>query len=102
MENKTKPKGLNRYYKVTTIRNGRIDERVGYDSRKNHLPEPLLEKVKSLYWELGKRGFTAVLTTMRKAWCKELEPSEWPQAICCRTGIVDTGNRPAAPANNVC
>jgi hypothetical protein len=41
---------------------------LGYDSRKNHLPEPELEKVKTLYWELGRRGFTVVLKKIRKAW----------------------------------
>jgi len=41
---------------------------LGYDSRKNNLPEPPLAKVKTLYWELGRRGFTVVLKTIRKAW----------------------------------
>ena len=41
---------------------------LGYDSRKNRLPEPSLEKLKALYWELGRRGFTVVLKTIRKAW----------------------------------
>ena len=41
---------------------------LGYDSRKNHLPEPELKKVKSLYWELGRRGFTIILKEIRKAW----------------------------------
>lgn len=41
---------------------------LGYDSRKNHLPEAELEKVKSLYWELGRRGFTVVLKKTRGAW----------------------------------
>jgi len=41
---------------------------LGYDSRKNHLPEPALEKTKSLYWELGTRGFTVVLKKIRPAW----------------------------------
>lgn len=40
---------------------------LGYDSGKNHLPEPSLEKVKNLYWELGRRGFTVILKTIRKA-----------------------------------
>jgi len=43
---------------------------LGYDSGKNQLPEPELEKVKNLYWELGKRGFTVILKTIRKAWCQ--------------------------------
>jgi hypothetical protein len=41
---------------------------LGYDSRKNHLLEPELVKVKTLYWELGRRGFTVVLKKVRKAW----------------------------------
>lgn len=41
---------------------------IGYDSRNSHLPEPKLEKVKTLYWELGRRGFTVVLKKIRKAW----------------------------------
>lgn len=41
---------------------------LGYDSGKNHLPEPKLEKVKNLYWELGCLGFVVVLKTIRKAW----------------------------------
>jgi len=44
---------------------------LGYDSKNNHLPEPKLEKVKNLYWELGKRGFTVILKTIRKAWNEE-------------------------------
>ena len=41
---------------------------LGYDSGKNRLPEPNLEKVKSLHWELAKRGFTVIIKTIRKAW----------------------------------
>jgi len=41
---------------------------LGYDSRSNHLPEPKLEKVTRLYWELGRRGFVTVLKKIRKAW----------------------------------
>jgi len=41
---------------------------LGYDSGKNRLPEPELAKVQSLHWELGRRGFTVVLKTIRKAW----------------------------------
>lgn len=41
---------------------------LGYDSRKNRLPEPELEKVTSLYWELGIRGFTVILKKIRAAW----------------------------------
>ena len=43
---------------------------LGYDSGKNKLPEPKLEKVKSLHWELAKSGFVVVLKTIRKAWCE--------------------------------
>lgn len=41
---------------------------LGYDSGKNKLPEPKLAKVKSLYWELTKKGFVVILKTIRKAW----------------------------------
>lgn len=41
---------------------------LGYDSRRNHLQEPALEKVKSLYWELGRSGLTVVLKKIRPAW----------------------------------
>jgi len=41
---------------------------IGYDSKKNRLPEPALEKVKTLYWELGMRGFNVVLKKIRPAW----------------------------------
>jgi hypothetical protein len=44
---------------------------LGYDSRKSHLPEPDLEKVKRLYWELGVRGFTVALKKIRKAWWEQ-------------------------------
>ena len=44
---------------------------LGYDSREHHLPEPKLEKVKNLYWELGRRGFTVILKKIRKAWNEE-------------------------------
>lgn len=44
---------------------------LGYDSRKTRLPEPPLDKVKRLYWELGKRGFTVMLKTIRKAWWEQ-------------------------------
>jgi hypothetical protein len=40
---------------------------LGYDSGKNHLPEPKLEKVKTLHWELATRGFTVILKTIREA-----------------------------------
>jgi len=41
---------------------------LGYDSGKNKLPEPELEKVKNLHWELAKKGFVVILKTIRKAW----------------------------------
>lgn len=41
---------------------------LGYDSKRNYLPEPELEKVKILQWELAKTGFTVILKTIRKAW----------------------------------
>jgi hypothetical protein len=41
---------------------------LGYDSGKNHLPEPPLGKVKELQWALGTRGFSVVLKTVREAW----------------------------------
>ncbi len=41
---------------------------LGYDSGKNKLPEPELEKVKSLHWQLAKNGFVVILKTIRKAW----------------------------------
>jgi len=43
---------------------------LGYDSGKNRLPEPELEKVRNLHWELASRGFVVVLKTIRKAWCE--------------------------------
>jgi len=41
---------------------------LGYDSRNSHLPEPSLDKVKQLHWELGKKGFTVILKKIRPAW----------------------------------
>ena len=41
---------------------------LGYDSRKNRLPEPELAKVQRLYWELGRRGFIVFLKKIRRAW----------------------------------
>lgn len=40
---------------------------LGYDSKNNHLPEPALEKVKQLHWELSKAGFVVMLKTVREA-----------------------------------
>jgi hypothetical protein len=48
---------------------------LGYDSRSSGLPEPELEKVKQLYWELGTRGFTVILKKIRKAWWEESKSS---------------------------
>ena len=44
---------------------------LGYDSGKNKLPEPKLEKVRNLHWGLAKRGFVVVLKTIREAWCEQ-------------------------------
>jgi len=40
---------------------------LGYDSRKNSLPEPDLEKVKQLHWQLSREGFLVVLKKTRDA-----------------------------------
>ena len=40
---------------------------LGYDSKKCHLPEPELEKVRELHWELSKAGFVVMLKTIREA-----------------------------------
>lgn len=34
---------------------------IGYDTKKAGLPEPPIEKVKELYWELGRAGFAVML-----------------------------------------
>ena len=44
---------------------------LGYDSGKNRLPEPKLEKVKTLHWALATRGFTVILKTIREAWSQQ-------------------------------
>jgi len=41
---------------------------VGYDSKRNYLPEPELEKVKEFHWWLGKLGYVVILKTVRRAW----------------------------------
>ena len=41
---------------------------LGYDSGKNKLPEPCLDKVKTLHWQLAMKGFVVILKTIRKAW----------------------------------
>lgn len=38
---------------------------LGFDSKKNNLPEPPIEKVKELYWELGKLGIPVILKRIR-------------------------------------
>lgn len=40
---------------------------LGYDSKKNNLPEPELRKVKEFHWELSKAGFVVILKTIREA-----------------------------------
>jgi hypothetical protein len=40
---------------------------LGYDSKRAGLPEPELNEVKNLYWELGKRGFVVILKRIRDA-----------------------------------
>ena len=40
---------------------------LGYDSGRNGLPEPELEKVKELHWELSKEGFIVILKITREA-----------------------------------
>ena len=39
---------------------------LGYDSKKNHLPEPELDKVKELYWELGRAGYVVILKNVKR------------------------------------
>ncbi len=38
---------------------------IGYDTKKTGLPEPPIEKVKELHWQLSKLGFTVILKKMR-------------------------------------
>jgi len=38
---------------------------LGYDSKNCGLPEPSLDKFMKLYWELGRRGFTVILKSVR-------------------------------------
>lgn len=40
---------------------------LGYDSKRAKLPEPPLEKVRDLHWELSKRKITVMLKTIREA-----------------------------------
>ena len=39
---------------------------VGYDSKSRNLPEPPLEDVRALHWQLAKRGLTVMLKTIRE------------------------------------
>lgn len=41
---------------------------LGYDSKKNYLPEPELPTVKTLHWKLSKAGYFVILKTIREAW----------------------------------
>jgi len=41
---------------------------LGYDSKRNYLPEPELRKVRILHWKLSKLGYVVILKTIRKAW----------------------------------
>jgi hypothetical protein len=44
---------------------------IGYDSKRNYLPEPELRKVKILHNGLKTLGFTVIPKTMRKAWWEQ-------------------------------
>jgi len=39
---------------------------IGYDSKNNHLPEPPIEKVKELHWQLSKMGIVVMLKKIRE------------------------------------
>lgn len=39
---------------------------LGYDTKKNNLPEPPLEKVKELHWELSKMGIPVILKNVSR------------------------------------
>jgi len=41
---------------------------LGYDSKRNYLPEPELRKVKLFHWKLSKLGYIVILKTIRKSW----------------------------------
>jgi hypothetical protein len=41
---------------------------LGYDSKRNYLPEPELRKVKLLHWKLSKLGYVVILKEIRRAW----------------------------------
>ncbi|GAG08826.1 unnamed protein product, partial [marine sediment metagenome] len=38
---------------------------IGYDSKKNNLPEPPIEKVRELHWQLSKMGIVVMLKKLR-------------------------------------
>jgi len=40
---------------------------LGYDSKRSGLPEPSLEKVHQLQWELFQRGYAVLPKTIREA-----------------------------------
>jgi len=40
---------------------------LGYDSKKCHLPEPELKKVRELHWQLSSAGFVVILKKIREA-----------------------------------
>lgn len=40
---------------------------LGYDSKRNNLPEPELAKVRDLHWQLSCRGYVVMLKTVREA-----------------------------------
>ena len=40
---------------------------IGFDTKNCHLPEPKIEKVKQLHWELSKAGFVVILKSIREA-----------------------------------
>ncbi len=40
---------------------------IGYDTKKTGLPEPPIEKVKDLHWQLSKLGFTVMLKNTERA-----------------------------------
>jgi len=39
---------------------------IGYDSKKNNLPEPPIEKVRELHWQLSKMGIVVMLKRIRE------------------------------------
>ena len=52
---------------------------IGYDSRNTGLPEPELAKVRSLHWELARRGFVVMLKTIRESNCAD--SSDWDRNL---------------------